>query len=63
MPTRARPRCRLTVNGEAYFEDTVTVDAPLEIIGDTTIRWALQLQSPYGESRLQLWAIPAAAVG
>ncbi len=33
----------LTVRGTAYFEDTVTLDAPLEIIGETTVRAGLNV--------------------
>jgi hypothetical protein len=33
----------LTVQGEAFFEDAVTVDAPLEIIGETVVRAGLNV--------------------
>eukprot|EP01043_Picozoa_sp_COSAG02_P008019 COSAG02_NODE_249_length_27097_cov_30.179155_8_plen_2297_part_00 len=33
----------LTVKGEAFFEDAVTVDAPLEIVGQTVVRAGLEV--------------------
>lgn len=33
----------LTVQGEAFFEDAVTVDAPLEILGETVVRAGLDV--------------------
>ena len=33
----------LTVQGEAFFEDAVTVDAPLEILGETVVRAGLEV--------------------